>query len=425
VLLKFKVENFRSYAEPGELSLLRGTKQRAEVNDGRVVRLTPNGPDVLRAAAIFGPNAGGKSNLLKAIVSLKRAVLRSAADDEVLLPFQPFASPEFRAKPVHFEIECVAGERQFSYSTSFFEGKVLEESLSTKPLGSKALPMPMFHRTTPVKNDAANIEFAGELKGHPDAEQWRRNTRPHQLFLSQSQNLSAAPFLQHLEDWFSSTLVSVNTSSIAGFGIHRIFPSWLSKRLGEDAFRNRVINELVAADLGITDLKLTKQLMPYLDDSDGAPVKRNLEQSRIRFVHSPSDGEEFELDFNDESDGTKYFFSLLGPLDDVIQNNRILLIDELDRSLHPLLVLRIAKAFAQGTSKSQLIFTTHDATLLDTDVLRRDQVWFAERNARHHSSLRRLANGNVRLDKALMRAYLDGQFQGVPITDSQGVFSDA
>ena len=103
MLLKFKVQNFRSYAEAAELSLLRGTKQRASSDDARVVRCTPNGPDVLRAAAIFGPNAGGKSNLLKAILSLKRSVLRSAANADTLSN-ESFASPHFAAKPVHFEI---------------------------------------------------------------------------------------------------------------------------------------------------------------------------------------------------------------------------------------------------------------------------------------------------------------------------------
>lgn len=416
MLLKFKVENFRSYAEAAELSLLRGTKQRAEVGDARVVRCTPNGPDVLRAAAIFGPNAGGKSNFLKAILMLQRAVVRSAAEDGVLTT-TTFATPEFAVKPIHFEIEFVAGENYFHYSVDFALGSVLFESLFRKLVGSRGSAMPLFQRTNHASVRAAAIEFSSELKDHADIEQWRRNTRPHQLFLSQSQNLSAAPFLADAFVWFRSTLCFMNTTSDDAW--------YTKKRLSEMAFKRRMVNELIAADLGITNVEMLRDEIPYAEEIvDGKLVVRSLGNSRLQFIHAPSTGPTFNLDFKDESDGTKYFFSLLGPLDDVVQNDRILLVDELDRSLHPLLVRRIVRAFSQGKSKSQLVFTTHDATLLDADVLRRDQVWFAERDAQHQSTLRRLAAGNVRLDKALMRAYLNGQFQGVPITDSQGAFGD-
>ena len=418
MLLHFKVENFRSYAEAAELSLLRGAKQRASSDDARVVRCTANGPDVLRAAAIFGPNAGGKSNLLKAILMLQRAVLRSAADDDVL-PLDVFATSEFVSKPIHLEIEFVAGEGHFQYSVEFALGAVLSESLFRKPVGSRGSPTPLFQRTGNASDRAAAIEFSSDLKGHADIDQWRRNTRPHQLFLSQSQNLSAAPFLEDAYSWFRSKLCFVNTTSDDD--------AWYTrKRMNDLPFKRRMVNELIAADLGITEVKVRRTEFPFAQEVvDGKRVVRTMTAPNgLEFVHTPSLGPTFNLDFNDESDGTKYFFSLLGPLDDVVQNDRILLVDELDRSLHPLLVRRIVRAFSQGISKSQLVFTTHDATLLDADVLRRDQVWFAERDAQHRSTLRRLATGNVRLDKALMRAYLDGQFQGVPITDSQGAFGD-
>lgn len=417
MLLKFKVENFRSYAEAAELSLARGTKQRAATDDARVVRCTPNGPDVLRAAAIFGPNAGGKSNLLKAILMLQRAVLRSAAEDDVLTT-STFATADFATKPIQFEIEFVASECHFRYSFEVARGKVLFESLFHKPVGSRALAIALFQRTDKASDHAAAIEYSSELKDHADIDQWRRNTRPHQLFLSQSQNLSAAPFLASAFAWFRSTLVYITTSSEDD--------GWYTrKRMGDGAFKRRMVNELIAADLGITDVEMLRTELPYAEDIiDGKVVVRSLGNTRLQFVHAPFSGSTFNLDLKDESDGTKYFFSLLGPLDDVIQNDRILLVDELDRSLHPLLVRRIVRAFSQGQSRSQLVFTTHDATLLDADILRRDQVWFAERDAQHRSTLRRLATGNVRLDKALMRAYLDGQFQGVPIIDSQGAFGD-
>jgi len=416
MLLKFKVENFRSYAEAAELSLLRGTKQRAEIGDARVVRCTPNGPDVLRAAAIFGPNAGGKSNLLKAILWLKQAVLHSAANDHAL-PFETFASPNLTSKAIHFEIDFVVGDCQFHYTTEFAAGIVVFEVLSSKLVGARTSASQLFKRTDQGTDFEVDIDFSSELKDHVDIGQWRRNTRPHQLFLSQSQNLSAAPFLQSAFHWFRSKLnFFAHGGQSSGF-------RYTCERMADEAFRKRLINELISADLGVTDIKVSKSDVPrkpseVLSGLVGVPAYR------AEFEHAPASGAAFNLDFNDESDGTKFFFSLLGHLDDAIQNDRILLIDELDRSLHPLLVRRIVRAFSQGKSKSQLVFTTHDATLLDADVLRRDQVWFAERDAQHRSTLRRLAAGNVRLDKALMRAYLDGQFQGVPITDSQGAFGD-
>ena len=416
MLLKFKVKNFRSYAEAAELSLLRGTKQRAEVGDARVVRCTPNGTDVLRATAIFGPNAGGKSNLLKAILWLKQAVLNSATNDYAL-PFETFASPSLTSKAIHFEIEFVVGDIQYHYTTEFVAGTVVFEALSSKLVGARTSASQLFVRTDQGTDFAVDITFSSELKDHVDIDQWRRNTRPHQLFLSQSQNLSAAPFLQSAFHWFRSKLnFFAHGGQSSGF-------RYTCERMSDEAFRKRLINELISADLGVTDIKVSKSDEP-IKPSDLLRGLGRAPAYRAEFEHTSSSGAAFNLDFDDESDGTKFFFSLLGHLDDAIQNDRILLIDELDRSLHPLLVRRIVRAFSQGKSKSQLVFTTHDATLLDADVLRRDQVWFAERDAQHRSTLRRLAAGNVRLDKALMRAYLDGQFQGVPITDSQGAFGD-
>jgi len=416
MLLQFKVQNFRSYAEAAELSLLRGTKQRASSDDARVVRYTPNGPDVLRAAAIFGPNAGGKSNLLKAILWLKQAVLNSAANSDEL-PFETFASPKLSNQAIHLEIEFVYGDCQYHYTTEFEAGTVVFEALSSKLVGASTSASQLFKRTDQGTDFAVDIEFSSQLKDHADIDQWRRNTRPHQLFLSQSQNLSAAPFLQSAFLWFRSKL---NFFAHGGqsFGFR-----YTCERMADEVFRKRLINELISADLGVTDIKVSKSDGP-VKPSDILRGLGRVPAYRAEFEHAPASGAAFNLDFKDESDGTKFFFSLLGHLDDAIQNDRILLIDELDRSLHPLLVRRIVRAFSQGKSKSQLVFTTHDATLLDTDVLRRDQVWFAERDAQHQSTLRRLAAGNVRLDKALMRAYLDGQFQGVPITDSQGAFGD-
>jgi uncharacterized protein len=414
MLLKFKVENFRSYAEAAELSLLRGTKQRAEIGDARVVRCTPNGPDVLRAAAIFGPNAGGKSNLLKAILWLKQAVLLSAANADEL-PFETFASPMLTTKAIHFDIEFVVGDIQYHYTTEFLAGTVVLEVLSSKVVGARTSASQLFKRTNQGTDFAVDIQFSSELTDHIDIDQWRRNTRPHQLFLSQSQNLSAAPFLQSAFHWFRSKLKFFSHGGqSSGF-------RYTCERLVDETFRQRLVNELIGADLGVTGINVKEVISKRSASEVLGQISHRAELSRARdfrveFEHSPDTGPAFQLDFNSESDGTH--------LDDVIQNDRILLIDELDRSLHPLLVRRIVRAFSQGKSKGQLVFTTHDATLLDADVLRRDQVWFAERDAQHRSSLRRLAAGNVRLDKALMRAYLDGQFQGVPITDSQGAFGD-
>lgn len=415
MLIQFKVENFRSYAAASTLSLVRGTKQRSPIDDKRIVRFPAGGPDVLRAAAIFGPNAGGKSNFLKAILKLKHAVLRSAAENDALA-FDPFATPEFSVKPVNFEIEFIADESQFLYSAGFVGESVVQESLHSKPVGSRAVSTLQFQRKKTNTDTAADIAFSGVLKNHPDIALWQRNTRPHQLFLSQSQNLSAAPLLLGPFEWFRKTLVVVNPGANG-------LTSFFIKRLTDDAYRRRIINELIAADLGISEVNVAEIISPE-KFADAVFEKRPITETQVEFVHAPAAGPRFNLDFKDESDGTQFFFSLLGPLEHVIRNSQILLVDELDRSLHPLLVRKIVRAFAQGDSKSQLIFTTHDATLLDADVLRRDQVWFAERDAQHQSSLRRLAQGNVRMDKALMRAYLDGQFRGVPIIGSEGMLCE-
>ena len=139
------------------------------------------------------------------------------------------------------------------------------------------------------------------------------------------------------------------------------------------------------------------------------------EFTTVKFVHSDTETKDpIEFDEDEESDGTLALFAFAGPWLDVNENDRVLVVDELDTSLHPLLVQHLVKLLHHKETKAQLIFTTHDATLLSQKLLRRDQVWFMEKDASRASRLYPLSDFSPRENEAIERGYLNGRYGGIP-----------
>jgi AAA15 family ATPase/GTPase len=192
----------------------------------------------------------------------------------------------------------------------------------------------------------------------------------------------------------------------------------------EDAQRkHRIISMLTAADIGISDISTVKQkgfeatFEIAAEGMKASPKFAEREMKMPRFTHEVGEAKA-EFEYGDESLGTQKLFALAGPLLDILENGKVLVIDELDRSLHPLLVRHIVKVFQDSDSNpngAQLIFTTHDTSLLDPTLLRRDQIWLTEKNSDQSTELVPLSAFSVRKNEALERGYLGGRYGGVPI----------
>ena len=226
--------------------------------------------------------------------------------------------------------------------------------------------------------------------------------------------------LQPVFDWFSSGLVILNE-------LAQINPRFSLDMLGDPDGRTLIRNFLVAADISITDIEVVTDRLPaqgiHVDLATGQAEVRTEENEvpRLRFTHKTEQGQAV-FGLADESGGTQNLLFLAGPVLDILGNGRTLVIDELDTSLHVLLVRELVRLFhrPEATQRgAQLIFSTHDTSLLGTpNLFRRDQIWFVEKDATQASHLSSLSDFSPRKNEAWERNYLAGRYGGVPFFDA-------
>ncbi|AWI31074.1 ATP-binding protein [Streptomyces sp. ICN441] len=405
MLLSFRVANHRSIRDEQELSLVA-----TELNErtGRDTGVRSEGKQVscLPAVGIFGANASGKSNLLSAMRFMRKAVRESFAewDKDGGVPREPFTlADEAREETSLFEVDLLLGSRgkrvRYTYGFELSDERVEAEWLHAYPSGRK---QEWFDRDAGRPADGGDeFVFRGSgLRG--PKESYVALTRPNSLFLTVAAAMNH-PQLTAVHRWFRDNLWLVT----AGQDVEAR-TRWARNLLmhtADDDMRKRFVTLLRVADLGITDVSV--------DADTGDP----------QLLHRASDGRDKPLDFwKQESLGTHAWFAFLGPLLHVLDQGGTLLADELDSSLHPLLAAEVIRLFQDRESNprtAQLIFTTHDATLLGPSVaerpLDRDQVWITLKSGTGETELYPLtAARKIRNDENLERRYLHGHYGGIP-----------
>ena len=412
VLIQFAVANYRSIKDEATISLVAGPG--AEHRDRNVrlpamrgdVRATP----LLRSAAIYGANAAGKTNLIRALDAMRDIVVDSSRDDAELpvTPFLLVAEPD--GQPSRFEVACIVAGVRYQYGFSATQEAVVDEWLYAWPRGR---PQLWFKRdgTTAATPE---FEFGGKLLG--DREVWRRATRRNALFLSTAATLNSAQ-LRPLYDWFKTRLHVVR--------IGRWNPLF-SARCARGERKADMVSFLQAADLAVSDLRVVeREFTEDMIPDDMPPAMREGVKTimaggmalDVRLCHQDPVGTPIELGLDDESDGTQKMFALAGPWVDVLEKGNVVVVDELHDNLHPMLVRHLVERFHDAglDSDAQLVFSTHDTSILSQDVFRRDQIWFCERNARHETELVPLSDFRPRKGiENLERGYLAGRYGAVP-----------
>lgn len=415
MLLEFRVRNFRIFREEAALSLIASSDKTLLTENTLATGLT-GAQRMVKAAAIYGPNAGGKTTLLRAMQLMRGVVLESAA----LKPGQPFNVQPFRLdvasrdEPTLLEITMLLGGIRHQYGFTFTPQRILSEWLLVY---QSTRPQTWINRTYDAATGTDTFEFSSHLSGAKKL--WQDATRPNALFLSTAIQLNSED-LQPLFNWFVSSL------NVFLDGGH--VPFDFSTRMVEaEKGRLAITRMLNAADIAIQDITVERKqgymTQLTINPATGETATLTAEQEVVlpRFRHVAGNISA-DFDFPDESQGTQKLFALAGPVLDIIEKGAVLVIDELDRSLHPLLVRQIVKAFQDpdiNTKGAQLIFTTHDTTLLDSTLLRRDQIWFAQKTADQASTLTPLSDFSARRNEAFERGYLSGRYGGVPILDER------
>ena len=342
---------------------------------------------------------------------MKDIVEGSSGNIDARLPVEPFAFDEQSgSQPTTFEAVFLVDGVRYQYGFSATRDAIQEEWLFAWPLGRTQL---WFERH-PSGSSESSVKFGDKLSG--DREVWRRATRRNALFLSTAASLNSAQ-LKPIWDWFSSNL------QVAVFG----WPPQFTLNYCKEKQNSFVVKFLNAADIAIDGVrvfeeKFSSEMLP--DDMPSSVKKeilRDLAGSSIlnaMINHIPRKGPASELDLEEESVGTQKMFALAGPWLDVLEQGRVIVIDELDNSLHPHLVRFLVERFHDpyaNRAGAQLVFSTHNTTILNQDIFRRDQIWFCERNRNLATSLLPLAEFRPRKGhENLERAYLSGRYGAVP-----------
>jgi len=247
---------------------------------------------------------------------------------------------------------------------------------------------------------------------------WQKATRQNGLFLSTAIQLNNEQ-LKPVFNWFQQKLAVI----LPGGDINLQFS--IEQCASEDG-KKRVMKFMNSADISIMGIELKKMpfspdiLPPNMPQEIKEHFIRNFqgkEMTNVRFLHKTDSEEIVSFDISDESGGTQRLFAFAGPLLDVLSKGRILFVDELDTSLHPLMVRFLISLIHNpevNRSNAQLVFTTHDTSVLDTEIFRRDQVWFVEKDPEGATKLYPLTEFSPRKGEALERGYLHGRYGALP-----------
>ena len=365
----------------------------------------PGLPDLrlIKAAALYGPNAGGKTNVLKALYFLRWLVLESATGQkpEAKLPVEPFRlDHESAEKPTILDLTFVAENTRYQLAVAVTKERVVQERLVAY---SNGRPQVWYDR---VWNDETK-QYDWSPEKPVDFERDPGivgKTRQNALFLStaaQWANKQVAP----VYGWFSKKLKFINLGADSALSLSDLAHDVTAQIVhGSGEARKFITSILGSADLGLTDVEVKE-----------APPEMFGENWQVTFQHEGKGGGRFAMDWSNESDGTRQFFNMLGPWLELLVQDRVLCVDEIEASLHPMLVAELLRLLLRSTNVfPQLLFTTHNPLLLDMTLLRRDQVWFADKNQEGESCLYPLTDYKPRADESLVRGYLSGRYGAVP-----------
>jgi AAA15 family ATPase/GTPase len=400
--------------------------------------------NVLPVAAVYGGNASGKSNFYYALEFARNLITRSKANEDGSIDVEPFRLDEkYESQPSEFAFEILLGREVYKYAFAVSSKRVCKESLELLK-GEKGTVI--FSRSVEQDKDKWNLQYFAGLDLPKDETEFvkfkARDTLPNQLFLNAVRGRKL-PILEDLADWFKRTLMLIdptttsNTMNFSSKG-QTIFRGFCTEALNKaQTGIDKVEGEEIAFESVDIPKALKEMFKEMLKDGDTLPFishdrkrytfyreKGQLKCLQLFAYHHGADGKQIRFDLSDESEGTQRlidllpaFYYLLSP-----DSSKVVVIDELNRSLHTLLTRNLLEGYlgSRGKeSKGQLIFTTHDGLLLDQSLFRRDEFWFIDKDEEGASTLVALSDfKDVRLDKDIRKSYLLGRFGGIPIMRS-------
>jgi len=425
MLVEFRVGNYRSFREEQTLSLVASKDTELDDNcvDQGKLRL-------LKAVGIYGPNASGKSNLIKALFTMKQIIEEPAKPGEKL-PVTPFKLDEkYSKEPSSFEVTFYHEQFRYQYGFTATTERICDEWLYAYPKGrSRDIAQTWFERKFNKKTGKTDWNFGSYLKG--EKEKLKDRAINNVLLLSAGAQWNNKQ-LTNVYEWFSEKLrIILPSERTPIITIDMLISTEEEKKWKK--FSHAYINNMMQhADFGIHGINIREEEIDLkefefskefefpqdMPEEIRNKILKNL-AIKVEFIHrAEPTGKDIHFSPLEESDGTRRFFELAGPWLLAILEGMTLLVDEIEASLHPHLVQQLIK-FIQNTeiseSGAQLVFATHDTTLLDPELFRRDQIWFTEKDEHSSTRLSPLSDYKPRKGEAMQKGYLAGRYGAIPI----------
>ena len=431
MLLRLIAENLTSFKEAVEFNTFPSSKSHSHENH----KIACGHATALRMSAIYGANGAGKSNLLQAL-----NLLQTLVKTETLRKMDFYDDPTFKldsqcsGRPSGLAVEFYYNNNVFYYHVEFtLEEIVLEELLLSK----KSKDIPLFTRKRTDISIDSNYIGKGISEQFQDA--LKRLVRPDMLLLSflGKYYSSESPLVVDAYQWFMKNLQLVLPDMFHGFVPHMIdtdseFSELVNRTLPElkTGIDKLIVKKELIAEEEVKSGKLM-QLVKQAKEHPGEPqTTRNrftddvvnviFEDGNVYIktlvaVHRNLDGSEVEMSLHDESDGTRRLIEYMPLLYAIIQKDMVYVVDEIERSIHPIMIKDIVRKLSESTTaKGQLIFTTHESGLLDQNIFRPDEIWFAQKDAEQATQLYPLSDFNIHKTANIENGYLNGRYGGIP-----------
>lgn len=438
MLIHFSVENYKCFAEEAFFSLIASSDSK------HAYHLYPLKLDtktsVLRAAAMYGANGHGKSKFVEAINFAQMLIIHGTKRGGKINVESFLLDEVLSNSPSRFEFRFLQDDVEYTYGFVISKDRVHEEWLFSRPNVREVL---LFERVTDEKG-VTKFEFGSSLakknsKNRQVLSFLGEGTRKNQLFLKEAAERNVSK-LEPAFDWFGAVLSVITADSL-------IQPLEM-KANKEKEFISFMSDFLKSAGTGIEEIKTVEEVLDFEKQFPGMPenLKADILESindgkiitlsfhgesysicknesdeglliSLKTVHKRKNDSDVLFDFSQESAGTQRLMQILPVLADMKSQKRVYVIDELDRKLHPLLSRMFVKCYLEtehANTFGQMIFTTHDTHLLDLDLLRRDEIWFVEKNSYGAAQMYSLSDLKIRADLNIEKGYLNGRFGGIP-----------
>jgi AAA15 family ATPase/GTPase len=403
--------------------------------------INTNGIELLKLNAIYGANGAGKSNLIYALTLLKDFLIKGSIPIQFITETFKF-DKESHSKDVYLGVEFIKDNIPFYYGLTINKGIIIEEELQISGLGKKEDKV-LFLRTDKIDRKELDITFSDEVLNDPEASQFPpflkneilERDKPVLYYMKNRQN-KAFEYFKNAIDWFDKDLVLIMPDSRPGAMVLQ-----LEKNKALYAF---AIDVMKSFNTGVTDIHIeTIPINDFFGEDDKQEAERMTAElkakpgmakflrseyedvavvlednkpvvKRITFSHG-EEGSNSRFQLSEESDGTRRLLEYLPALYGVVNTRKTFFIDEIERSLHPLLVKELIRKFSHDPeAKGQLIFSTHESNLLDQEIFRPDEIWFAEKNKQGATELYALSEFKEHHTINIRNGYLTGRYGGIP-----------